>query len=595
MNRMKRILIGVMVFAACVLLVQCRKPVFPNFDGGGNADFPDALTVTTGDNSKGVFNTVDGKLRYKWENGDVLFVYSGKVEGDNFVGSKFLGKLDLIEGKNTYIGTFYGGTKKPAEGDTHLRFIHYGTSVTANDDGTASVSFASQTGTLAEISQKVVAVGEVEINKSGIYNECRLKPQFSVAMLKFTDFPSPDIVTGVTVGDITVSGIAANQITVSNTGDVSFTVSSTKDGPTMVLDNAVGTATAPVKYYAVFMPENGKREHVFSSSVSGTDLSGTKSFKMSFQFTANGYYVGSYTGGTCKPFECKGTWEGGVLPGKFSVSKTVKVQFSQGNLVYDNTKFYFHENQYDRCFSASGDVTSYYSENGKFDLFGWGTGSLTAVSGKYAQPWITTATGSKYGPTYISTGSSTDEKYMLNNGSAGGTNYPTYDWGHNSGIIGTGWYSISNADYKYMIGYWNDAGVEDGDVRGGCRFARANVNGVFGLILLPDGWTKATDASNPLYLKAVNDRDATDISSLTADKWKVFELSGCVFLPGCGYRNDQVEISNASFNKCYYWSRSSSSEGGGDARSLTVNAKVITQVSTERYKGLSVRLIRRAN
>ncbi len=55
----------------------------------------------------------------------------------------------------------------------------------------------------------------------------------------------------------------------------------------------------------------------------------------------------------------------GVLSGKFSVSATTQVQFSQGNLQYVGT-WQFAENQWD-IFGAS------QSDNHR-DLFGWGTG-----------------------------------------------------------------------------------------------------------------------------------------------------------------------------------------------------------------------------
>ncbi|MDO5342296.1 MAG: hypothetical protein Q4F69_07590 [Bacteroidia bacterium] len=517
---MKNIFVGVMAFAVCVLLVQCRKPSFTDFDNHGNVDFPDALTVTTGDNSKGEFNTVEKKLKYLWKNNDVLFVYSGKKAGDgNFVGSKFLGKLDLIEGKDTYTGTFYGGTKKPVEGDTHLRFIHFGTSVSTASDGTASVSFASQTGTLGEISQKVVAVGEMEIKENGIYDGCKLEPQFSVVMLKFMSFPG---------SDITVSGIAANKIEVSNTGDVSFTVNGgSKDGAAMVLQNAVGTAT---EYYAVFLPETAPTEHVFSSSVSGTDLSGTKWYKMNFKFTANGYYVGSNSGGTCAPFECKGTWKDGVLPGKFSVAEGKQVQFAHGNLQFHTTNkiWRFAPNQWDMLCTSSCSVSSDYKENSNkwIDLLGWGTSGYAHGAVCY-QPWSTTFEKTYY---YAYGG-----YYNLYDGTG------KADWGYNAISNGgntenSGWHALKREDLYYLL--------DRKDNEGKSLYGEGVVHGVNGFIILPDNWTSpdgVTFTQEAFYWA----------NSFSDADWAKMEAAGAVFLPAAGNRSttNTASVTGAG----YYW------------------------------------------
>jgi len=599
---MKRIYAITLMFVVCVLFSQCRKPAFSE----GVENFPSSLTVIAGENSKGDFEIVDDTynvkqlLKYEWANGDVLFVYSGKEIDGEFSGSKFLGKLDLIGGKNTYIGKFYGEIAKPEPGDDMLRFIHFGTLVNNNNStGELSVDFATQQGTLEYISDRVMAVGGAKINTngSGNYSNVDMKPHFSVILMKFTDFQS-SIITEKK--DITVSGMPANQITVSTNGNIAFTAAS--GIPTMTLVGAIGTTSSPVNmYYTVFVPETVTTEHIFSSTISsGVNVSGTKSCKGSYQFLANKYYVKSCTvvdgNIVVTPNECVGTWEGGILPGKFKInSGGEQVQFAKGNIFYDNGSFYFHENQYDRCFSANGDVSAYYSETGRFDLFGWGTGSLTVVTDRYARPWATTTDNpEKYGPAYITSGTSIDEKYMLNNGSAGGTNYGTYDWGHNSSIIGTGWYSPSNADFKYIIGHGTDAN------RGSNRFAKAKITvndvDVFGLILLPDGWTKTSVTTDPLYLKSIDDVDATgtNISVLTIDKWKVFEFAGCVFLPGSGYRSGTTI---KDFNQSLYWSRSSSNDGKIYARAIIagISTDVGTQVSGKRSSARCVRLIRKAN
>ena len=70
----------------------------------------------------------------------------------------------------------------------------------------------------------------------------------------------------------------------------------------------------------------------------------------------------------------------GLLAGKFSVSATKQVQFSQGNLqaTYDGTNWTwaFAANQYDYIGNAAGNTkvtatSPFISENATVDLFGW--------------------------------------------------------------------------------------------------------------------------------------------------------------------------------------------------------------------------------
>lgn len=64
----------------------------------------------------------------------------------------------------------------------------------------------------------------------------------------------------------------------------------------------------------------------------------------------------------------------GALPGKFSISATQQVRFSQGNLQYraSKNKWRFAENQYDIVGEDNANISDKY--DGWIDLFGYGTG-----------------------------------------------------------------------------------------------------------------------------------------------------------------------------------------------------------------------------
>ncbi|MDO5342566.1 MAG: hypothetical protein Q4F69_08955 [Bacteroidia bacterium] len=564
---MKKLGLLISVLALVLGLSQCKKPNANYYQGGGV--FTNEITFTTGGGAKGGFDQVAEVLKYKWNENDVLHVYSGKKVEGKFQGSAYLGELPLVDGKDTYDATFRGTVSgTPASGDNMLRFVHYGTGVnkTLNGDeftGKVSVDFASQTGVLTDISEKVVAMIEADMVPSGVYNE-DLLTQFAVANLKFVHFPGKDI---------TVNGITANQINVSETGDVSFAVKDgAKDEPASVLEDAIGADC----YYVVFLPENVSTNHSLISS--------GKFYNLEKKFEAGIFYSKQKTG---EPFECSGKWINGMLPGKFKVNSSGKqVHFAQGNLVYDNKDFYFHENQYDRCFTANGDVSANYTQTGRFDIFGWGTGNIDGVTGRYAQPWEMKSGDSnnpKYGPKFNTNIDHNSEKLMLNDNYAGGTNYANYDWGHNSGKIGEGWYAISNVFFKYVIGYQDEAN------RGGKRFAKGNVNGINGLIILPDGWVEK-EVGDPLYLANINKKGTGFMdNTISVENWEAYEFAGCVFMPNGGCRSGG-ELKNISDG--YYWSRSSSLEGGGEARGIKINSEgLYVQSSFKRSTGCFVRLI----
>ncbi len=67
----------------------------------------------------------------------------------------------------------------------------------------------------------------------------------------------------------------------------------------------------------------------------------------------------------------------------------------------------------------------------------------------------------------------------------------------------------------------------------GIRYAKANVNNVNGVILLPDYWSSSTYS-----LSNTNSSGASFSSNtLTASQWSTLEQAGAVFLPAAGGRN----------------------------------------------------------
>ena len=266
----------------------------------------------------------------------------------------------------------------------------------------------------------------------------------------------------------------------------------------------------------------------------------------------------------------------GKLPGAFSVSPTKQVWFSQGNLQYqaDNgdggSTWRFAINQYDfvgdathgnvylgetKCDNAN--ISSTYT--GWIDLFGWAT-SGNSASGTAYQPWSISTTNSDYGPAISSSEWTAADS----------------DWGVvNAEQLGSGWRALTKAEWVYLIKTRTNASS---------LHTFATVNGVVGLILMPDGWT-----ANGVSLTITTANYTSNNISL-AD-WNTLESQGCVFLPSAGYRGgDNNTTCDLVQDHGSYWS--STAYSSEHAYYLDVKTGGLDpNYHNNRHIGLSVRLV----
>ena len=225
----------------------------------------------------------------------------------------------------------------------------------------------------------------------------------------------------------------------------------------------------------------------------------------------------------------------GELSGKFSVSADKKVIFSQGNVQYQlsTNSWRFAEHQYDYVGSDNSSIGSqYYS--GWIDLFHWGTGD---------NPTEHTTSGGAF--SYV-------------------------DWGENKFINGGNkagiWRTLSIDEWKYLFRQRENAES---------LWGHGKVNGVKGLIILPDDWLlpsgvsfKASTtrgytwetnnggryyyhSSDPLLQQA----PGYNMNSYSLADWEKMETNGAVFLPAAGYRRDGTEVREIGTDGDY-WSNS---------------------------------------
>lgn len=135
-------------------------------------------------------------------------------------------------------------------------------------------------------------------------------------------------------------------------------------------------------------------------------------------------------------------------------------------------------------------------------------------------------------------------------------------------VVDSVWFVLSSDEWKYLLTKRRtDSGI---------RYAKATVNGVFGLVLLPDDW-KTT-----IY----GIKDGTVISK--SDWTNKLEANGAVFLPAAGYRFNNWEKSVGTDG--YYWSSDPE-----DTPYLRFNNAILstsTNIFDQEY-GLSVRLVKK--
>ena len=211
----------------------------------------------------------------------------------------------------------------------------------------------------------------------------------------------------------------------------------------------------------------------------------------------------------------------------FSISASKQVYFSKGNLQYTQSTdtWSFAESQLDYIGTdnvTGGSVSSTPSVGNskrgtaledKIDLFGWSTSATNFGVSRLTN-------SNDYLGTFV-------------------------DWGTNQiGAYAPNiWRTLSNDEWEYLLNTRNNAS----SLRG-----VAHVNGVNGLILLPDSWTCPEGVTFYSGFPSVYVSRYSANQIFTADQWSKLEAAGAVFLPASGYR-DGSSVDGVQYG-CYYWS-----------------------------------------
>lgn len=254
-------------------------------------------------------------------------------------------------------------------------------------------------------------------------------------------------------------------------------------------------------------------------------------------------------------------WANGVLPGKFSVSADKQVNFSQGNLQATTTDlgtkwtWIFADNQYDyigdavanNVITGNGTVSS----NGTVDQFGWSTAA-----------------------TYYGIHNSKEEKTYSGDFVDWGVNVIT-----NGGNKANLWRTLTADEWGYLFFKRTNAAT---------LLALGSVNGVNGVILLPDNWTlpkgvSFTNSGTLDYWDLMGSdsyEDNFSHNTYTISQWTIMESSGAVFLAGT-----KSDGSN-------YWTATGMSEDGTAICFWFCSQWIKTWDMDSRYLDYHVRLVK---
>lgn len=246
--------------------------------------------------------------------------------------------------------------------------------------------------------------------------------------------------------------------------------------------------------------------------------------------------------------------ESGAIVGLFSVSDTLRVRFSRGNLQYraKDSKWRFSGNQFDVVGADNANIGKAFS--GWIDLFGWGTsGNVNSM------PYCSEMDPSLYAPSV---------NMLVGN---------SYDWGVSN--------EISNAEVSWIwrtltVDEWNY--LLEGRSNASQLKSYATVMGHQGLLLLPDEWTC------PASVSIEPSAQSYAINNYDKSAWINLQANGAVFLPATGWRmGTTVQYPEEG----YYWT----AVGGGSEMAMYLSFRSghnVTFTFGQRYLGCGVRLVK---
>jgi hypothetical protein len=154
------------------------------------------------------------------------------------------------------------------------------------------------------------------------------------------------------------------------------------------------------------------------------------------------------------------------------------------------------------------------------------------------------------------------------------------DWGVNAISNGSNqtrvWRTLTKDEWVYLL--------QTRSTSSGKRYAKAQVAGKNGIILLPDNWSTST-----YTLQNTNSDNASFNSNvISSSNWNTLQSAGAVFLPAAGSRTG-TSVSGVDASG-YYWSSSFYNDFYASLLSFN-NTSLSPYQNDYRYYGQSVRVV----
>jgi len=580
--RRKLLTITIIALAGVMVLGGCKKKV-------ETIPLDETVYITLDVSDGGKHTVYPGTGAVVYGNGDKIYVgNNGKYVGYlTYANGTFSGTLTSPSTSDYLHFYFVGGLEPsatPSAGSTtsftvnisdqssNLPVLSYGKSNVKYTSGTAAytcvlenkcglVKFVPATPTSSTVTvggMKNVATvnfasGSEGITPTGAKGTITLYPESTSA--KWAILLPQDAVASPTV---TISGytcsISGSVPTVTNnmyySSGVSISMTATVTLTTTAASD-VTNATASTGGTLTTVGTVTERGVVYSTSTSPTTSSYSGGGKITDASAAAGSFTSSLTGltaGTTYYVRAYAIVDGnttygaqqtfatssyatGYIDATYTVASSTTVKFAQGNLIAVSDGVYgFDANQYDVHTSVP---------------------TLSSGYPRYYFTWSEIASSGN-NPMEFTIGSKT---------------YKT----------------LTSAQWQYVLGLDDYARGGTSVSASGHFYAKAVVNGINGLILLPDNWSD----SNYTLSNYNTTNAAFTGNTITSTQWTTLESEGCVFLPVAG--NAYGSSVYYATTDGYYWS--STEDGSSYAYYLGFDSSYLGMDYNSKTDGYSVRLV----
>lgn len=397
--------------------------------------------------------------------------------------------------------------------------------------------------------------------------ELAFKNLCSVLCITFPDEDETHTVSRIVVSTPDNGAVLTGNFTVNyNSDDLELTAPTSNGGHSITLD--CNDAAASNAFY-IYIPPNDYANGELKITVNfSNEQSLVKSLYREnstddLSISRNSYYTIAFS-----------SVPQGAINGLFTInSDGDQVYFSKGNLQYNISadQWSFMEHQWSTV-ENNGSVGENYANQNVVSLFCWGTSGWTGnnLATGYSPAYLDyyrmfdkpNCTNGKanytlansahmFGPRTVVSGTSTTAVYntLYDLCNITGHDFGEADWSYHNAITNGGntvhtWRTLTKGEWYYLLNTRTNASS---------KYGPGTVNGVNGLIILPDEFTDPNkNNGNGAFASSTTSNYNFSMNIYSGTDWTAMESNGAVFLPCAGKREN--ETVSYKGNYCSYHS-----------------------------------------